>query len=180
MKNNLEKGIFGLDHLGQVFKGYYNKDYNWNGWACPYFTFQEAIKLAAVDNFELIKFDPESGCFLYKNQDYSEEQAEVIKPEKFHIDGEEITLFAFSLGWVWNAIDPKQREKDEHFCVLISNLYKAHKAVHVFIDNFDNNGNYSVSACDKYPYETSFDELTLPLYEFIKAVHDELNVSFKL
>lgn len=63
---------FSLDTLGnQVFDGY-TRDEDWNGWACPYFTFEQAERIvqacqagistrydAALDAFN---FELESGA----------------------------------------------------------------------------------------------------------------------
>lgn len=42
----MRKSFFSLDALGgTVFEAYTNEE-NWNGWACPYFSFEGAQRLA--------------------------------------------------------------------------------------------------------------------------------------
>ncbi len=52
---------------GQSFKGYSSNE-EWNGWACPYFTFEEAQKIVHAQNSEGTKawFDEKNDQFIFE------------------------------------------------------------------------------------------------------------------
>ena len=73
---------FTIDTLGErVFDGY-TKDEHWNGWACPYFTFEQAqsIVTAHNDNGWPARYDQVQDQFVFSMKHAGGEEEEVYSP----------------------------------------------------------------------------------------------------
>lgn len=92
----MRKAEFTIDTFpGLKFSGYSN-DEDWNGWACPYFTFEEAQKIVHAQNSEGIKswFDEEGDQFVFETD--GEEESYPAVQENGH------NLYPIgSSNWIW-------------------------------------------------------------------------------
>jgi len=71
---------FNLESLGyETFEGF-TKDEYWNGWDCPYFTFEQASKVLnnynelrrIVDSQNLARYDSEADAFVFPSDEENE------------------------------------------------------------------------------------------------------------
>ena len=104
----LRETQFAIDTLGdKVFEGYTQGE-EWNGWACPYFTFEQAQKVVEAFNkgerFEGDKiearYDAEQDafCFLFESSGESDDFAAVeLEGQKFYPIG--------AGCWIWERAD---------------------------------------------------------------------------
>ena len=96
------KMMFQIDG-GKEYPGFSNGD-RWNGWECPYFTFEVAKQIAdemnAVTSQKKIVYDPQADCFVFEVSYYPHEEWE--KFEAVMMDGMKLyPLGAWS--WVWDG-----------------------------------------------------------------------------
>ncbi len=71
---------FKLESLGYVTFDGFTKNENWNGWACPYFTFEQAQKVLKIYNQlrqiigqkDLAFYDPAADAFVFPADDEDE------------------------------------------------------------------------------------------------------------
>jgi len=86
------KTLFALDFFedNQSIEGITFGDY-WNGWDCPYFTFDNAKKLLTIFDEGFLKFDANQDAFLYDPYKNGEEidtfEATIINGEKYYSVG---------------------------------------------------------------------------------------------
>ena len=96
----LEKCTFTIDDQ-DYFEGYHYPSIRWNGWACPYFTKEEGLRIAEKTNNSII-YDAEKDCFRETYQSFEEEE-----PNEYGstvIDG--MKLYAIGSGvWVWDDVE---------------------------------------------------------------------------
>lgn len=89
----------------EVFHGYSDDDM-WNGYVCPYFPYDEAVRI--LEAFENTwSYDEERKSFSVRNasdpKDYEAEEFEVIRVD---IGGESIELYAIgAYSWAWERYD---------------------------------------------------------------------------
>ncbi len=79
----------------QFFEGY-TQDEDWNGWACPYFTFEESQKVVEAHRKtgQEARFDKNSNTFYFNNQD----EVEFYQ----HLEFEGIKLYPIGNStWIW-------------------------------------------------------------------------------
>ena len=73
---------FTIDTLGDcVFEGY-SKDEDWNGWACPYFTFEQAESIVAAYHEKgwPARYDQTNDCFVFSMQHAGGDEDEIYTP----------------------------------------------------------------------------------------------------
>lgn len=101
----MKQSIFTLEALPSYqFKGFTNGD-EWNGWACPYFTFDEAVRIKnAHNNAGLLDayYDEQKDIFVFEFPDGSEEYKSDV------INGN--TVYAIGNGaWIWEEKETSQK-----------------------------------------------------------------------
>lgn len=93
----LKKSIFVMDALyGYVFSGF-TKGEEWNGWACPYFTREQAEDIVNIHCKVLnasARYDGDGDKFVFEFSDETEEYPMVI------VDGEKLYPIG-SHVWIW-------------------------------------------------------------------------------
>lgn len=125
-----EKAYFCFD-CEPYYEGYHVKRMRWNGWAMPYFTKEEADKIAKDmnDNGGIVKYDEKNKMYKviieqYIDEDNPEqdesEYTEIFKAELITIDGKEMELYPFGAGYyTWDdytkeEIEEMQLSSDEN------------------------------------------------------------------
>lgn len=95
----MRKASFTLEVFGsQIFEGY-TQDEDWNGWACPYFTFEEAQKIAETysKTGEKADYDKISDSFYFEFQDEKESYSA--------LDFDNLKLYPIgSSSWIWEEL----------------------------------------------------------------------------
>lgn len=84
---------------GQQFEGFSNGE-SWNGWACPYFTFEEGQKILQAHNSGEAKgwFDDRGDQFVFEIQDEKE-----VCPA---VEENGVKLYPIGSGsWIWEEIN---------------------------------------------------------------------------
>jgi len=102
----MKKTLFKLESLGtELFDGF-TKNEEWNGWSCPYFTFEQAQKVlksfnqlaAVLSDTPGAYYDPDSDAFVFNVGGEKEAFASVIE------DGQKyFPIGAFS--WIWDEVE---------------------------------------------------------------------------
>lgn len=93
---------FSLDTLGnQVFDGY-TRDEDWNGWACPYFTFEQAERIVEACRASGIsaRYDAALDAFNFELESGAGEKEVETYPAQ-EIEGRKV----YSVGafcWIWD------------------------------------------------------------------------------
>jgi hypothetical protein len=104
-KLHLQK--FTIDTLGErVFDGY-TKDEDWNGWACPYFTFEQAqsIVTAHNDNGWPARYDQGNDQFIFSMKHAGGQEDEIYSP----ILEDGLKLYPIgTASWIWEEEDKWQ------------------------------------------------------------------------
>jgi hypothetical protein len=79
-----------------VFEGF-TKDENWNGWACPYFAFEESQRIVEAHRKtgQQAGFDNDSDAFYFNIQD----EEEFYQP--IEVDGKKFYPIGNS-SWIWS------------------------------------------------------------------------------
>ncbi|HJP68164.1 MAG TPA: hypothetical protein VJ846_04610 [Sphingomicrobium sp.] len=83
----------------------YSRGAVWNGWQCPYFSFDEGMKLTAHPSLNGFKYDAEKDQFVFDDPEYADDptyQADSFKPETITVDGQQIKVYAIgAFSWCW-------------------------------------------------------------------------------
>jgi len=91
---------FSIEIYGnEVFDGY-TKNEDWNGWACPYFTFEESVKIvdAHRKSGQKAEYNQDSNAFYFEIQD----NYEVYKSTEL----EGIKLYPIgNSNWIWEELE---------------------------------------------------------------------------
>jgi hypothetical protein len=114
---NLQPARFSIDTLGEdvLFDGF-TADETWNGWACPYFTFEQAQKVVNAFNVSQhfvndrvsAHYDAERDafCFLLETSGESDDFPAVS------IDGQK--FYPIGAGcWIWERSDKWNNRQPE-------------------------------------------------------------------
>jgi len=94
---------FAIDFLeGQIFEGY-TKGEDWNGFACPYFTLEQARRL--VDAWRMAgrdaTYDAEADRFFFKVDGVGEEDCDSFSA----IEADGMTLYPVGNScWIWEEV----------------------------------------------------------------------------
>lgn len=102
------KGHFASDMLeGVRFAGYADGE-TWNGWACPFFSYNTACDiLSASEHYGYAwRFDSQSDTFIVSHQedpaDFAPEQFKGIEAT---VEGQALTVYAIgAYSWCWRAL----------------------------------------------------------------------------
>jgi hypothetical protein len=104
----MQEAKFSIDTLGdKIFDGYTQGE-EWNGWACPYFTFEQAQKVAEAFNegerFEGDKVkarynvEQDAFCFFFESSGESDDFPSL------EVDG--LKLYPVGAGcWIWEEVE---------------------------------------------------------------------------
>ena len=113
---SLQLATFALDAFGDRYFHGFTEGQHWNGFACPLFPLEEALRLTLINNATTycgrIEYDPARDAFLfYENEDESDagNQSDAgVEPQVYaaaNIDG--MKLYAIgAFGWTWDKCDP--------------------------------------------------------------------------
>ena len=98
----MREGKFYLDFLeGHTFEGY-TQDEKWNGFACPYFTYDQAMNIVTAwqGTGTEAYYDPNSDSFYFKMADSSDEVTEDrFEAVRLH----EMKLYPIgAFSWIWD------------------------------------------------------------------------------
>jgi len=99
----MKKAVFRIEIYGDNnFEGFTNGE-TWNGWACPYFTFQEAQKIvdAHRKTGQNAQYDEDSEAFLFEVQN----EEEFYLP--LNVEGRNLYSIGYS-SWIWEESDAKE------------------------------------------------------------------------
>lgn len=89
---------FSIDTLGsKVFEGYTQGE-EWNGWACPYFTFEQAEQVVKAHSEKGLKawYDPDTDAFSFEIE--ASNEIDTFKAEE--IEGQRLYPIGASC-WIW-------------------------------------------------------------------------------
>lgn len=113
MNTKLHPAKFSIDTLGSVvFEGFTSGE-TWNGWDCPYFTFEQGQKVMEVFNATNTaetarapsRYDEERDafCFFIESiEDSDDFYALIIEGQKFYPIG--------TGCWIWERVDKWDKE----------------------------------------------------------------------
>jgi hypothetical protein len=108
--NEVYKETFTIEDMIEV-EGYHNPGVNWNGWARPYFTFEEAVKIAEWSNKMNARCEDGFASFIVDHEQKriaiteQEETWEIGTVSRRIIGGdfEMVTLYEVGTGWwIWS------------------------------------------------------------------------------
>ena len=105
----LQPAKFRIDSLPDlVFDGFSDGDH-WNGWACPYFSRQEAervLKASTAIGFQWT-FDEQQNAFSVRNiNDPEDAEPESFEGIQMDINGKTQTLYGVgAYSWIWEFAD---------------------------------------------------------------------------
>ena len=105
----LQPATFTLDAYGngEIYFHGFTAGQRWNGFACPSFLLEDALRLAAINNVSpycgQIKYDPAVDAFIFDEQGDGGDEALQLEPVVFpaiaHGDHKVYGIGAF--GWCW-------------------------------------------------------------------------------
>jgi hypothetical protein len=98
-KGTMRSAKFNIEIYGdKTFNGY-TDDEEWNGWSCPYFTFEESKKIVAAHHtpFQKAGYDETSDVFYFQIQD----EYEYFRP--IEIEGKKLYPIGTS-SWIWEEL----------------------------------------------------------------------------
>lgn len=106
----MRKAQFLIDLYGdKVFDGYTQGE-TWNGWACPYFTFEQAERLVQAHSEKGFRawYDADSDAFSFE----IEASDDIDSFSAQEIEG--IKLYPIGTGcWIWEIEDIENKEQRE-------------------------------------------------------------------
>jgi len=106
-KRELQRKIFLLDAEEDTgFEGFTDGQ-TWNGWACPYFDFEAAIRVlnASEKNGYRWHFDEEENVFLIRHvEDADDFEPEQVNAVIISFEGVELTVYPVgAYSWAWQT-----------------------------------------------------------------------------
>ncbi|ARL04373.1 hypothetical protein BOC44_21660 (plasmid) [Burkholderia pseudomallei] len=94
----------------------YSRGETWNGWECPYFTFDEAMKVTQHRDMKCLRYDPESDQFVMNDPFYKDDptyEPEVFKRQDITVDGVQVGVYPIgAFSWCWNGDEPETPESE--------------------------------------------------------------------
>ncbi len=103
--HSLHRADFSLDAVEETSYSGYTDGRTWNGWACPYFEYETAVRVLqdSEANSYQWAYDPAKDAFVIKHKDDpSDFEPEVIQGVSISV--ERRTLRVYPIGaysWVW-------------------------------------------------------------------------------
>lgn len=111
------------DEIDLGAPAYHNPSIRWNGWCCPYFTFDNAMKLSdqlkkmtemGIGSASLV-YNQEADQFIYTdfdNGDSEDGEKDYYGHTLIKVDGQEIKTYAIGAwAWCWHE-DPEAKLKE--------------------------------------------------------------------
>ena len=99
------KSVVRIASQGPDFEGYIRGE-NWNGWAGPVFTFEQAKRVQEVHSN--LEFWPERDAFVTPRHDEDEEE-EVFRGRNELIDGVIVKVYPIGTrNWIWDEVQPEE------------------------------------------------------------------------
>lgn len=104
--NFVSARVFIEDPSNGIYMAHLDPAVRWNGWACPYFDFDEASRMAGefagINPDEEMAYDPERDCFFVS---YAGEGGDVIE-EYYGVDADGEVLYPIGNAlWIWTLLD---------------------------------------------------------------------------
>ncbi len=98
------KACFTIDDQ-HVYHGYTDGDL-WNGFSCPYFEHNEAVRLL-TDQGNVWEYQAEASAFAVKQADDPDDyEPEVFNRMTIEVDGAPIEVYAIgAYSWVWDEME---------------------------------------------------------------------------
>ena len=104
-----------------VFTGWVNPDYRWNGWLCPVFEFDEAVRIMEAWNKQYTENEHCTWTMIYdKGKDeFRSWDADVENPHEEDVyvapaewmtkpDGTKVKVYCIFDGYCWSEYDPQE------------------------------------------------------------------------
>ncbi len=100
----MQEAVFKIESLGYETFARFTKDEKWNGWDCPYFTFEQSEKILRTCNTlrsiigqkNLAYYDAAADAFVFSSNDEDEPEilaAIIENGQKYHPVG--------AFCWIW-------------------------------------------------------------------------------
>lgn len=94
-------GYFGAD-------AYVDMNERWNGWALPYFTYDEAVKvldacvaMSDISDIDEWHYEADVDCFVY--HDLNADEDVYCDGRPLDVDGEDVVAYPIGTGaWIWD------------------------------------------------------------------------------
>jgi hypothetical protein len=105
--NNLSTSFTPLKVCGEWTEEVYDCFHNgqhWNGWAMPYFTFEEAMRVAQTMGD--MTYDPVKDTFIATNSGEPDD-IDVYQAVYINVNGKQVKTYPLGAGsWCWNMVLP--------------------------------------------------------------------------
>ena len=107
------KDRFTMFYINEEFEGYTSGG-TWNGFACPFFPFEEAKRIMETFNTKEKPawYDEEKDAFIFtmnENPTETDEDYEKAKGTYIEIDGEKVKVYGIGVcSWVWKEVEKKE------------------------------------------------------------------------
>lgn len=111
----MQEAYFGFDgDRNRMFKGFHIPEQNWNGWAMPTFTYEEAKKVCEYvsrtsDDYEY-EYDEEQDCFIIHNK-YDNTTEKSVGFSIYNENDFEYHVYSIGEGWCWDSFSIDEIEK---------------------------------------------------------------------
>ena len=117
-KEPLKQATFVIED-GPRYIGY-DEEYSWNGWACPWFTKEEGLKIA--DNlYGYLTFDETKDAFVMVNQDTTDSEYDYYVGDDIEtVDGTQHLYPIGNKSWIWDIVsnyDDVDDDMDDFYVV---------------------------------------------------------------
>lgn len=117
-KEPLKQATFVIED-GPRYNGY-DEDYSWNGWACPWFTKEEGLKI--TDNlYGYLTFDETKDAFVMVNQDTTDSEYDYyVGADIETVDGTQHLYPIGNKSWIWDIVsnyDDVDDDMDDFYVV---------------------------------------------------------------
>ena len=111
-KEPLKQATFVIED-GPRFTGY-DEEYSWNGWACPWFTKEEGLKI--IDSFlkGYLTFDETKDAFVMVNQDTTDSEYDYYVGDDIEtVDGTQHLYPIGNKSWIWDIVSDYEDIDDD-------------------------------------------------------------------
>lgn len=78
----------------------------WNRWQCPYFSFEEAMKITMSPWLNGLRYDAEKDLFIFDDPEYADDttyKADNFEAQTITVDGQQIKVYGIGVyAWCWH------------------------------------------------------------------------------
>lgn len=101
----MREAVFSIETIGDVQFSGYTDGHTWNGWACPFFPFEQAQRLVAawIKNGWTAGYDIKQDAFLFALADSDAEQDSEIFGA-VEVEGRRLYPIGNS-SWIWDEVE---------------------------------------------------------------------------